>query len=100
MIGGRPSNGLLMVGLALSLLFMIIPASTGVVLAGNFRDSLGREVFLKAPPQRIVPLAPSITEILYYLGLEDRVAGVTQYSYFPPEAAKKPILPQSIPISK
>ena len=45
---------------------------------------------MKAPPQRIIPLAPSITEILYYLELGGRVAGVTQYSYFPPEAARKP----------
>ena len=58
--------------------------------ASTFTDALGRVVILKTPPKRIVPLAPSLTEILYYLGLGDRVAGVTQFSYYPPEAAHKP----------
>ncbi len=39
---------------------------------------------------RIVPLAPSITEILYFLGLGERVVGVTTFSYYPPEARTKP----------
>ena len=55
-----------------------------------FHDALNRTVALDSAPQRIVSLAPNITEILYYLGLGDRVAGVTQYSYYPPEAMKKP----------
>ncbi|MDB9823019.1 cobalamin-binding protein, partial [Deltaproteobacteria bacterium] len=55
-----------------------------------FRDSLGREVDLKRVPERIVSLAPNITEILFYLGLGDRVVGVTRFSNYPPEAANKP----------
>lgn len=35
-------------------------------------------------------MAPSLTEILYSLGLGDKVAGVTKYSSFPAEAACKP----------
>jgi iron complex transport system substrate-binding protein len=54
------------------------------------KDSLGRTVTLEGPPERIVSLAPSITEILYFLGLGDRVAGVTRFSSYPPEAARKP----------
>jgi iron complex transport system substrate-binding protein len=42
------------------------------------------------PPQRIVSTAPSITEMLYALGLGDRVAGVTNYCRYPPEAQLKP----------
>ncbi len=45
---------------------------------------------LGAPPQRIVSTAPSITEMLYALGLGDRVVGVTTYCRYPPEAARKP----------
>jgi iron complex transport system substrate-binding protein len=56
----------------------------------TFKDSLGRDVELTSSPKRIIPLAPSLTEILYYLGLGDKVAGVTEYSYYPPEAAQKP----------
>ncbi len=53
-------------------------------------DALGRVIHLPKTPERIVSLAPSLTEILFYLGLGDRVVGVTQFSYFPPEAAHKP----------
>jgi iron complex transport system substrate-binding protein len=56
----------------------------------TFHDALGREVRLEDPPQRVIGLAPSITEILYYLGLGDKVVGATQFSSFPPEAARKP----------
>ncbi len=42
------------------------------------------------PPQRIVSTAPSITELLYALGLGDRVVGVTRFDRYPPEALKKP----------
>jgi len=58
--------------------------------AATFRDALGRSVTLNSPARRIVSLAPNLTEILYSLGLGDRVVGVTQFSYYPPEAAQKP----------
>ena len=41
-------------------------------------------------PQRIVSTAPSITELLYALGLGDRVVGVDRFSRYPPEALQKP----------
>lgn len=43
-----------------------------------------------APPQRIVSTAPSITEILFALGLGPRVVGVTEFCRYPAEAARKP----------
>ncbi|MEJ5369130.1 MAG: helical backbone metal receptor [Bryobacteraceae bacterium] len=43
-----------------------------------------------APPQRIVSTAPSLTETLFALGLGGRVAGVTEFCRYPPEAARKP----------
>ncbi len=45
---------------------------------------------LAAPPQRIVSTAPSLTEVLFALGLEQRVVGVTEYCRYPAEAARKP----------
>ncbi|MGE9270529.1 MAG: ABC transporter substrate-binding protein [Verrucomicrobiales bacterium] len=42
--------------------------------------------------QRLVALAPSIVEVLYQLGLEDRLVGVSRYSSFPPEAVEKPVV--------
>jgi len=40
-------------------------------------------------PQRIVSTAPSITELLYALGLGDRVVGVDRFSRYPSEALRK-----------
>ncbi len=40
------------------------------------------------PYHRIISLAPSITEVLFALGLGDRVVGVTRFCRYPPEAAK------------
>ena len=48
------------------------------------------EISLAATPQRIVSPAPSATELLYALGLGDRVVGVTTFCHYPPEAARKP----------
>jgi len=45
---------------------------------------------LASGQQRIVSTAPSITEILYALGLGDRVVGVTRFCRYPPEAQSKP----------
>ncbi|MEM4750311.1 MAG: ABC transporter substrate-binding protein [Sulfolobales archaeon] len=48
-------------------------------------DALGREVVIDKPPTRIVSTAPSITEILGFLGLVDKIVGVDSYSNYPPE---------------
>ncbi|HEX9021850.1 MAG TPA: helical backbone metal receptor [Nitrospirota bacterium] len=42
------------------------------------------------PPKRIVSLSPSTTEILFAMGLGDRIAGVTNYCDYPQEAKQKP----------
>ena len=55
-------------------------------------DQLGRTVALDKPPQRIISLAPSNTEILYALGLADRVVAVTDYCNYPLEAKTKPTI--------
>jgi iron complex transport system substrate-binding protein len=52
-------------------------------------DDLGRLVAINGTPQSIVSLAPSITEILFALGLGDKVVGVTDYCDYPPEALEK-----------
>lgn len=55
----------------------------------TFTDGLGRKISIKPNPQRIISLAPSVTEILFALGLGDRIAGVTSYCDFPEEARSK-----------
>jgi iron complex transport system substrate-binding protein len=52
-------------------------------------DDLGRLVTINGTPQRIISLAPSNTEILFALGLGDKVVGVTMYCDYPPEAQDK-----------
>lgn len=52
-------------------------------------DALGRTVTVAKRPERIVSLAPSNTEILFALGLGERVVGVTDYCDYPPEAKAK-----------
>lgn len=49
-------------------------------------DDAGRQVTIENPPQRIISLAPSNTEILFALGLGSRVVGVTTYCNYPEEA--------------
>jgi iron complex transport system substrate-binding protein len=45
---------------------------------------------LYAQPGRIISTGPGITEILFALGLGDRVVGVTEYCKYPPEAKNIP----------
>jgi len=52
-------------------------------------DDLGRLVAINGTPQRIISLAPSNTEILFALGLGDKVVGVTNLCNYPPEALDK-----------
>jgi len=55
----------------------------------NVFDDLGRLVAINGTPQRIVSLAPSNTEILFALGLGDKVVGVTDWCDYPQEALDK-----------
>ena len=53
-------------------------------------DDFGTTVTINTEPRRIVSLAPANTEILFALGLGDRVVGVTDYCNYPAEATEKP----------
>ena len=48
------------------------------------RDVLGRVVRLPATPTRIVSLVPSLTELLFDLGLDEEVVGLTRFCVRPP----------------
>lgn len=59
-----------------------VPASEPRVVT----DSRGQEVAVPAEVKRIISLAPSNTEILFALGLGDKVVGVTNFCDYPEEA--------------
>lgn len=58
----------------------------------TLKDDLGFPFPLASPPQRIVSMAPNITEILFALNLGKRVVGVTRYCDFPGESKEKEII--------
>jgi iron complex transport system substrate-binding protein len=65
-----------------------ITASTAASI--SLRDDLNRSIELEQPAQRIVTLAPFLTELVYTAGAGERIVGVSAYSDYPPEAKKLP----------
>src|SRR4030042_1364990 len=55
----------------------------------KFTDSKGRTVLVPKNPTRIVSMAPSVTEILFAIHVDDRLVGVTNYCNYPVEAKNK-----------
>ena len=53
-------------------------------------DQSGKTVTLDQAPERIISIAPMNTEIVYALGLQDKLVAVTDYCDYPPEARNKP----------
>ena len=60
------------------------------VAASNFTDAVSRQVSIPTTPQRIVSLVPSVTEILFELGLEKRIVAATDFCTYPEAALKLP----------
>lgn len=77
-------NRILRIGAAstIALLFTAMAHAELVVT-----DDAGRELRLPGPAQRIVALAPHITEVLFAAGAAERLVGAVEYSDFP-EAAR------------
>jgi ABC-type Fe3+-hydroxamate transport system substrate-binding protein len=71
--------------LLLTLLLLSSTASGRVV-----RDELGRNVAVPDNPQRLICLAPSVTDTVYALGAGSLVVGITDYTVYPPQAREKP----------
>jgi iron complex transport system substrate-binding protein len=70
--------------LFLLLLFFSWSAAGSIVVV----DDNGQEVRLKQPTERIVSLAPNITEVLFHIGAGEQIVGADEYSNYP-EAAKQ-----------
>ncbi len=62
----------------------------GTTFPLSVTDQMGRQVTIEKVPERIVSLSPSNTEIIYALGLEDKLVGVTEFCDYPEAAKDKP----------
>lgn len=68
----------------LTILFIVLLVTTICYSAPQtLKDEVGRQVTLPFPPKRIVSLAPNITEILFSLGLDEEVVGVSIHCNYP-----------------
>ncbi len=65
------------------------PSSESVATRREFVDGLARTVRVSFPPRRIISLAPSVTEALFALELDDRIIAVTTYCDYPAAARQK-----------
>lgn len=63
----------------------VIPENTAIEVV----DMAGNTVTFEKPVETIVSLSPSNTEILFALGLGDKIVGVTEYCNYPEEALSK-----------
>jgi len=76
---------------SLLMLFLAIflGTSTSYSTTLKVKDEAGREVAFPFPPKRFVSLAPNITEILFSLGLDEEIVGVSIHCNFPERAKGK-----------
>jgi iron complex transport system substrate-binding protein len=84
----RRSGGRLIQTLAL--IVVLLGFAAIAQSARRVTDQTGRSVEIPEKPQRLISLAPSITETLFALGLGDELVGDTDYCEYPSEARLKP----------
>lgn len=68
-------------------LLLALPSARAEV---RVTDDYGREVRLAAPAQRVVSLAPHLTELMYAAGAGAKLVGALEYSDYPAEAKQLP----------
>ena len=49
----------------------------------NLKDQLGQPILFNKPPEKIISLVPSMTYLLFALGLDNEVAGITRFCKLP-----------------
>ena len=76
-------------GLLIFLFFFVLSFSISYSTERTFKDEVGREIAVPFPPKRVVSLAPNITEVLFSLGLDEEIVGVSIHCNFPEKAKTK-----------
>lgn len=69
------------------LLCCLLPSAMAEI---RLQDDMGRTLVLEKPAQKIVSLAPHLTEVIFAAGAGDKLVGAVSYSDYPPEAAAIP----------
>ncbi|MGI6628295.1 MAG: ABC transporter substrate-binding protein [Bacillota bacterium] len=93
-------------GMALTVALVLFAGFAGAILTGcssrqaSFIDGAGRTLELKESPKRIVSLSPAHTEILFALGLGERVVGVSNWCNKPEEALEREKVGDAFNLSK
>src|SRR4030042_2760451 len=85
---GRLMKNIHSIFLILVALFCLVPQMSHADNL-NLIDEVRRKVSIPFPPKRMISLAPNITEILFSLGLDDAIVGVSIHCNFPKQAQKK-----------
>ncbi|MEM0058186.1 MAG: cobalamin-binding protein [Candidatus Bathyarchaeia archaeon] len=80
---------LVILAISLEVLGLALTNRVFALFPVTLTDDIGRTVTIESPPQRIVCISPSTTEIAYALGLGDKIVGVDAYSDYPHEAVSK-----------
>lgn len=78
-------SAIILAVIAIGAFTLIVQKPQEVAYPLTVKDALGREVVIQEKPQRIISMAPSITEILFALDLSDEIVGVDDYSNYPPQ---------------
>jgi iron complex transport system substrate-binding protein len=76
----------------LLLTLFIFTASTSLLAQDypiKYTDELGREITIEKEVERIITLSPGMTEVIYALGLEDKLVAVSSACDYPKEALEK-----------
>jgi iron complex transport system substrate-binding protein len=78
--------------LKVALLIVLSFVSAGLRAEVMVEDDLGNSVCLEQPANRIVSLAPHLTEMVFAAGAGNKLVGVVSYSDYPPAALNIPII--------
>lgn len=84
----QPGTSARLLAALLPLALLCLPASCQA--SREVRDETGRTVTVPGHPQRIVCLAPSLTDDVFSIGGGAQVAAISDFTRYPPEALKKP----------